>query len=86
MSINAYTPKSQQSASEKSPDWIVGGVRAAQGFETYRYKGRFGWIYIGANSTAEALREARRSTDEEISVSKLFKLNPVTLQYENVSP
>jgi hypothetical protein len=55
-------------------------------YDTYRYKGRFGWIYIGANSTAEALREAKRSTDEEISVSKLFKLNPVSSQYENVAP
>jgi hypothetical protein len=55
-------------------------------YDTYRYKGRFGWIYIAANSTAEALREAKRSTDEEISVSKLFKLNPVSSQYENVAP
>ena len=88
MSINACIPKSQQSASEKSPDFDIVGlsVRAVMDYDTYRYRGRYGWIYIGANSTAEALREARRSTDEEISVSKLFKFNSVTLQYENVSP
>jgi hypothetical protein len=88
MSIKDYTQKSQQNASEKSPDFDIVGlsVRAVMDYDTYRYRGRYGWIYIGANSTAEALREAKRSTDEEISVSKLFKLNPITLQYENVSP
>ena len=86
MPTKKYTPKSPQSASEKSPDLIAGVVRAAQGFDSYRYRGRFGWIYIGANSIEEALRQAKRSTDEEISVSKLFKLDPVSFQYENVSP
>jgi hypothetical protein len=36
---------------------------AARGFTSYRYKGRYGWIMIGAKNTKDALSEARRSTD-----------------------
>ena len=36
---------------------------AAKGLTSYRYKGRYGWIMIGAGDRAEALREAARSTD-----------------------
>ena len=35
---------------------------AAHGLTSYRYKGRYGWIMIGAKSTEGALSEARRST------------------------
>jgi hypothetical protein len=35
---------------------------AAPGLISYRYKGRYGWIMIGAKDDAGALREARRST------------------------
>jgi hypothetical protein len=35
---------------------------AGDGLTSYRYKGRFGWIMIGAVDTADALREAARST------------------------
>lgn len=31
---------------------------------SYRCKGRFGWIMIGARGTVDALREALRSTDK----------------------
>ena len=34
---------------------------AAEGYESYRCKGGYGWIMIGANSDDEALSEARRS-------------------------
>lgn len=34
---------------------------AAPGLDSYRYKGRYGWIMIGANSYTDALREAERS-------------------------
>jgi hypothetical protein len=37
---------------------------------SYRYKGRFGWIMIGAKDTADALSEASRSTTD-IDISKL---------------
>lgn len=35
---------------------------AAPGLTSYRYAGRYGWIMIGARSTEDALREARRSS------------------------
>jgi len=36
---------------------------AAPGLTSYRCRGRYGWIMIGANSHQDAMREARRSTD-----------------------
>lgn len=36
---------------------------AAPGLVSYRYLGRYGWIMIGARDNADALREAKRSTD-----------------------
>ena len=35
---------------------------AAEGLTSYRYRGRYGWVMIGATSVADALNEARRST------------------------
>lgn len=46
---------------------------AAAGLSNYRYAGRYGWIMIGANDNADALREARRSTDDEVTADKLQK-------------
>jgi len=37
---------------------------AAYGLTSYRLKGRYGFIMIGAKSHGEALREALRSTSE----------------------
>lgn len=37
---------------------------AAAGLTSYRYKGRYGWIMIGANSHREALSEALRSLSD----------------------
>jgi len=37
---------------------------AAAGLKSYRYKGRHGWIMIGATDDADALREAKRSIDD----------------------
>ena len=34
---------------------------AAQGLTSYRYRGAYGWIMIGAKDTRDALREAARS-------------------------
>lgn len=36
---------------------------ALPGRISYRYRGRYGWIMIGALDDADALREAARSTD-----------------------
>lgn len=35
---------------------------AARGLDSYRYKGPFGFVMIGAVSAADAMREAERST------------------------
>lgn len=34
---------------------------AVKGLTSYRYRGPFGWIMIGANGDKDALREAARS-------------------------
>lgn len=44
---------------------------AQQGLRSYRYKGRYGWIMIGARDTAHALNEAQRSTNDKVTVDKL---------------
>lgn len=36
---------------------------AAPGLTSYRCKGRFGWIMIGAKDHEDALKEAHRSSD-----------------------
>lgn len=44
---------------------------AVPGLQSYRYRGRYGWIMIGAKSDEEALREAARSTVGEVSRGNL---------------
>jgi hypothetical protein len=44
---------------------------AASGLKSYRYKGRYGWIMIGATDKKDALREAARSTEDEIVAKNL---------------
>ena len=36
---------------------------AAEGFTSYRYAGRYGWIMIGAKDDRDARAQARRSPD-----------------------
>lgn len=36
---------------------------AVAGLTSYRYRGHYGWIMIGAKDHTDALREASRSTD-----------------------
>lgn len=44
---------------------------AAHGLTSYRYRGRFGWVMIGALDHADALREAQRSVGRPVCSSKL---------------
>lgn len=46
---------------------------AAAPFNSYRYRGRYGFIMIGARDTAEALTEGRRSTDCPVTLDHLEK-------------
>jgi hypothetical protein len=36
---------------------------ASAGLVSYRYRGQYGWIMIGAKDHADAMHEAERSTD-----------------------
>ncbi len=56
---------------------------AAQGLVSYRYKGRYGWIMIGAKDDHDALREAVRSADGGVSSAKLERWNGT--EYEPVA-
>lgn len=44
---------------------------AAHGLISYRYKGRYGWIMIGAKDDNDALREAQRSTSDKVTMENL---------------
>jgi hypothetical protein len=44
---------------------------AAHGLLSYRYKGRYGWIMIGALDHADALKEAQRSTRDTVTPDRL---------------
>jgi len=37
---------------------------AAHGLTSYRLRGRYGWVMIGATDHADAMRDAARSTQE----------------------
>jgi len=43
---------------------------ADRSFISYRAKGRYGWIMIGAKDDADAMREAGRSTDTVITLER----------------
>lgn len=44
---------------------------ADHGLISYRYRGRYGWIMIGAKDDTDAMREASRSTDYPVTLDKL---------------
>ena len=44
---------------------------AAAGLTSFRYKGRYGFVMLGATSTEDALREARRSVTGPATVNNL---------------
>lgn len=48
---------------------------AAKGLKSYRYRGSYGWIMIGARDTYDALSEAGRSTKNKIIIENLQEWN-----------
>jgi hypothetical protein len=48
---------------------------ATEGLNSYRYKGRYGWIMIGALDTEGALKEAARSASDYTDMDNLQKWN-----------
>jgi hypothetical protein len=58
---------------------------AAAGLVSYRYKGQFGWIMIGAKNHGDALVEACRSThDHKASFANLEVFDVLSGKYEKV--
>ena len=55
---------------------------AIKGLTSYRYKGRYGFIMIGATDNTNALKEAQRSTSDKASIDNLEVWNGS--QYERV--
>ena len=55
---------------------------ASPGLLSYRYRGRYGWIMIGARDDADALNEATRSQGPAAGLSGLQKGNGV--RYESI--
>jgi hypothetical protein len=53
---------------------------AAHGLISYRYKGRYGWIMIGAKDDANALKEAQRSTSDKVIADNLQIWNKTAYQ------
>lgn len=56
---------------------------AISSLTSYRYKGRYGWIMIGAKDDADALNEAQRSTSDKVTAENLQIWNKT--QYQGVS-
>lgn len=48
---------------------------ASDGLISYRYRGRYGFIYIGASTDTGALLEAQRSTDDKVTPDRLERYN-----------
>ena len=44
---------------------------ANYGYLSYRYRGRYGWVMIGAKNDADALIEAQRSCESTVSSENL---------------
>lgn len=53
---------------------------AGPGLQSYRYRGRFGWVMIGAKDDADALKQAERSIDGPADPTKLQKWDGKTYQ------
>lgn len=47
--------------SDGATGYLMSRPLAAPGLTSYRCKGRFGWIMIGATDHEDAMREAKRS-------------------------
>lgn len=48
---------------------------AANGLISYRYKGRYSWIMIGASTDTDALSQAQLSTSDKVTSGRLERWN-----------
>lgn len=71
---NAKAARIFETAKASAPPVLAGAHDrpcAARGLISYRYRGVWGWIMIGAHDHADAEREAARSTSYPIERSRL---------------
>lgn len=59
---------------------------AANGLQSYRYRGRFGFVMIGARDDADALREAQRSTADPVTADQLQRWTGTEYQPTKAKP
>lgn len=53
---------------------------AAAPFKSYRYRGRYGWVMIGAHDDADALQQAARAAFEPVMLDKLQRWNGIAYE------
>jgi hypothetical protein len=53
---------------------------AAPGLISYRYRGRYGWIMLGAKNDKDALIQAQRHTADPVTADRLEKWNGTQYQ------
>lgn len=56
---------------------------AAPGLISYRYRGRYGWIMLGAKNDKDALIQAQRHTSEPVTADRLERWNGTEYKGEN---
>lgn len=55
--------------------WGTDRPLAVKGLKSYRYRGHFGWVMIGAKDKSDALREAARSVYGDVTETNLQEWN-----------
>lgn len=69
--VDAYEAGNATPADQKVEQKTTDKPLAADGLKSYRYKGQYGWIMIGAKDVQDALNEASRSTNDQVEMSNL---------------
>jgi len=64
-----------------TPGSFLNRPLAAKGLTSFRYKGRYGFVMIGATNTEDALREARRSVTGPATINNLDIWDAETARY-----
>ena len=66
--------KGEHELAERIESWEWWGTDrplAGPGLTSYRYRGRYGWVMIGAKDHSDALREAQRSISKKPRIENL---------------
>lgn len=53
-------------------------IRHCYGLTSYRYMGRYGWIFAGAHSDEDAMKQLRRSTDGPLHMQCLERFDNIS--------